>query len=170
MKKMDMETYVKIRNRIETYYPPGYAYRQEWIGACLLLGMGVVLSFRFFSELNDARRMLYSYDDGWRTLAEGAVAEPFAQLTKGYPAFFVPLFLYLAFMAWYHYFYYCYGMGTKSIYLMRRLPKRSPLIRSCIQGTLLCMAAAAVSAAALYLLYYLIYLLTIPAECLPRLV
>ncbi|MDE7223066.1 MAG: hypothetical protein K2O34_04715, partial [Acetatifactor sp.] len=86
-------------------------------------------------------------------------------LVTGHWGLYVPFVLFLAATMVYHYFYY--RRETKSIYLMHRLPRRSVMFASCIKGPLLGMAIGAVALAALYLLYYAIYLLAIPRECLP---
>lgn len=150
---------------LEKYFPPGYEYRKERNTAGFLLGLGVVLSLRFFKNLLHAANRLYDHIQGRRVLRAGAAAPPFRQLVEDQWMLYIPLFLFLASMMLYHYFYYYHT--TKSIYLMRRLPKRSILFKSCVQGPLLCMGASTVLLAALYLSYYGVYRLVIPAECLP---
>ena len=158
---------MKMKKQFETGYPPGYDCRQEWLAAGFLFGIGVVLSFHFFEELYHAYNELIWIDmESGRRILEGAVARPFMRLMEGRLEMFVPFFLLFGTMAIYHYFYYYHG--AKSIYLMRRLPKRGTMIKSCIQGPLLCMGAGVAVMAVLYLLYYFVYLLVIPAECLPK--
>ncbi len=158
---------LKMKRQFEAGYPPGYECRQEWLAAGVLFGMGAVFSFHFFEELYDAYYKLIWIDmESERRIVEGAVAEPFMKLMEGRAAMFVPYFMFLGIMAVYHYFYYY--QGAKSIYLMRRLPERGALTRSCIEGSLLCMGAGAAAIIILYLLYYGVYLLVVPVECLPR--
>lgn len=157
-----------VEKLLKKCYPPGYGYGQEWLSACILMGISTICSFRFFYKLYDAWNRLYVVSDGRRALIEGAAVESFTRLAQGHVMLFVPLPFFLAVMAVYHYLYYYHG--AKSIYLMRRLPRRGVLFKSCVQGPLLCMGAGSVLAAVLYLLYALIYFLVIPAECMPRFV
>ena len=85
---------------------------------------------------------------------------------KAFPGgLFVPYFLFLAIMAAFHYAYY--HRETKSIYLMRRLPRRSVLVASCVRAPLLGMAVGAAAEAVLGVIYYGIYLLVMPGVCAP---
>lgn len=149
----------------ENYFPPGYEYEQERNNAGLLLGISAVLSLFYFRDLYRAVEALYEYENHRRVLRENAVAASFGHLVTNHWGLYVPFVLFLTAMMIYHYFYYC--RETKSIYLMRRLPQRGVLFKSCVKGPLLGLGIGAASVAVLYLLYYGIYLLVIPAECLP---
>lgn len=149
------------------HFPPGYEYEMERNTAGLLLGIGAVLSLQYFARLKDAYEMLYYVDRiHGKTVRPGAVAVPFRTLAFPYSGLFLPYFLFLAIMMVYHYLYY--HRDAKSIYLMRRLPGRCVLVKSCVQAPLLGMAAGALSMAVLFLLYYGLYLLVMPGECMPR--
>lgn len=149
----------------ETYFPPGYEYEKEQGSVLLLLGIGAGLSLQFFGELLSASEALYEYEQGVRVLKQGAAAVPFTKLIMGHWGLYIPLVLFLAAMMIYHYIYYYHE--TKSIYLMRRLPRRGVTLKSCVLGPLLGLGMAAGALTLLYLLYYVIYLLAIPGECLP---
>lgn len=147
------------------YFPPGYEYEKEKNAALLLLGIGAGLSLRFFTDLFAAAEKLYETVLGRRVLKAGVQAVPFAQLVQGHWVFYIPL-LFLLFTAipWRYFYYY---HATKSIYLMRRLPRHSILFKSCTQGSVLLAGTSAALLTILYLLYYGFYWLVIPAECLP---
>ena len=147
------------------YFPPGYEYEMERNSAMLLLGIGAVLSLSFFVNLYHAVEVLYEYVDHRQILRKNAVATSYAELVGVQWRFYIPFVLFLAAMVIYHYFYY--RRETKSIYLMRRLPQRGVLFKSCVKGPLLGLGIGTVALAALYLLYYGIYLLAVPWECLP---
>lgn len=147
------------------FFPPGYAYESELSSAIILLGIGAGLSLSFFRNLYRTVEALYEYENHRRVLRENAVAASFGHLVTGHWGLYVPFVLFLTAMMIYHYFYYY--RETKSIYLMHRLPRRGVLLKSCVKGPLLGLGIGAVALAALYLLYYGIYLLVIPGECLP---
>lgn len=149
----------------EIYFPPGYGYEEERNAAILLMGLGTGLSLLFFMSLHQAAEVLYEYRDGERVLREGAVAASFGKLVSGHWGLYVPLFLFLTAMMVYHYIYYF--RGTRSIYLMRRLPGRWTVLKSCVAGPLLGMGLAAAALTLLYLTYYGLYLLVIPVGCRP---
>ena len=158
---------MKLWEKLRKCFPPGYEYERERNLAVLLLGIAAALSLQYFVRLKDAYGMLYYVDRAQRrTVRPGAVAIAFWQLAHPYGSLFLPYFLFLAFLAVYHYTYYY--RETKSIYLMRRLPERGVLVKSCMQAPLLGMAAGALAMAALCLVYYGVYLLGIPGECMPR--
>ena len=149
----------------ENYFPPGYEYEMERNSAGLLLGIGAVLSLQFFWNLYHTVENLYDYVDHRLILRENVVAASFGKLVMGHWGLYIPFVLFLGTMMVYHYFYYRWE--TKSIYLMRRLPRRGVLLGSCVKGPLLGLGIGAAALGALYLLYYGIYLLVIPGECLP---
>lgn len=149
----------------EKLFPPGYEYEWERNSVVLLFGIGVGLSLQFFGRLYQAAEVLYEYTDRRRVLREDAIAASFGHLVTGHWGLYVPLVLFLTAMMIYHYSYY-YRV-TRSIYLMRRLPRRGVVFKSCVMGPLTGLGMAAVVLALLYLLYYGIYVLVIPGECLP---
>lgn len=149
----------------EKIFPPGYEYEWERNSAVLLLGTGVGLSLLFYRRLHQAAEVLYEYTDRRRVLRKDAVAVSFQQLVENHWGLYVPLLLFLTAMMIYHYIYYY--RETRSIYLMRRLPRRGVVFKSCVMGPLLGFGVAVVILMLLYLLYYGCYLLVIPGECLP---
>ena len=68
----------------EKYYPPGYEYRREWNVAAVLLGAGIVYSFRFLAGIQKAAEALYELRYGVKVYLRGVRAVSFAQLMQGY--------------------------------------------------------------------------------------
>lgn len=154
----------------ERLFPPGYEYRGERNAAALLLLLAAAYSFfRFLGALCRALGELYVYADGkWmlrQEMLEAGGSICFKQLAEGNWRLCLPFFLFLPAMAAVHYaFYY---RGAKSIYLMRRLPGRLELIKSCAGAPVLGGIFGAACMAALQTLYYVIYLLAVPAAYRP---
>lgn len=146
------------------YFPPGYAYENEWKTVKFLWIVGVGLSLQYFADLYTAVNQLYSYQNNRRVLNIYAVAPTFLELIAGHWIFYIPLFLFLILMIAFHYFYY-YN-NTKSIYLMRRLPS-AVLLKSCAQAPVLGICITLISLIVLYFLYCGIYFMVIPKKCLP---
>jgi len=74
----------------------------------------------------------------------------------------VILFCLIAIASRYRY----YHQDSKSIYLMRRLPDRAELHRSCLVQPLLRVALVLVVMAVLLLIFYTVYMNQVPEECL----
>ena len=156
-----------MSERLKKYYPPGFDYEREWISIILCFVVGTIFSMLlFFPELTGTIRRLY---DSWhheRILIEGVIAKPFISLMTGQPVCFAPMFIFLLIMMFYHYAYYY--QGAKSIYVMRRLSSKKYIIKSCVMGTGVGMGIGLAAILVLWILYYLIYRLAIPSECMPR--
>lgn len=160
----------KMKERLRKLYPPGYEWREELISAAVLFGLAVLLSWRYLFRLGRMTWNLYTYDYTYekRLLRPDALAEAFSELIHGsFWGFLLPL-VFLAVMVIMHYIYY--WKHTKSIYVMRRLPKRGVVFLSCIKGPVLCVALLVFAAGVLWMLYLGLYWLAVPAECVPRLV
>lgn len=150
------------RKKREGCFPPGYEYgEQERIGGIFLLAAGALFSLRFFGRLYGMIQNLYIYVGQKRMLREDAEVAAFGRLIQGPWVPYIPFSLFLIVMAFYHYSYYY--RGTKSIYLMRRLPAKGVLPASCVREPLFGMAAGAAVFGLLELLYYGIYLLAVPS-------
>lgn len=160
--------------RLEKYFPPGYEYEAEVGLAVFLWGGTVCVSVLYFAfELYYAINKLYQSIPyaavGYRrVLREGARVEAFAELVEWYWALWLPALLFLAALPLLHYFYYYHD--SRSIYVMRRLPQRGVTFKSCVRGPALGAGIVLGAAVLLYVLYFGIYCLGVPGECMPRLV
>lgn len=160
--------------RLEKLFPPGYEYETEvWLAVFFWGGTVGASAIYFAVYLHGAIEKLYQHAPyvsiGFRrVLREGARVEAFAELVEWYWALWLPAFLFLAVMPLIHYIYYY--RDTRSIYVMRRLPRRGITFKSCVRGPALGAGIVLATAAFLYLLYFGIYRLGVPAECMPRLV
>lgn len=152
--------------RLEKLFPPGYGYREEIKAAWLLRGLTVFISgLHFFTNLNRAlaRLRLYEYYMGFgEELPEGIRVEAFAEVAGWYWALWLPVFCFWAVMPLCHYLYYY--RGTRSIYVMRRLPRRGVTLGSCVPGPALGAGVSLVAALLLYLSYYGVYCLFMTAK------
>lgn len=135
----------------------------------LAAGLGIAAAWSvidFAKEYTDALAMLYGHRAGGsRVLIPGQIIGDFEPMLAGGSVLFSLICLAMALLAGYHYAYHF--QGSKSVYLMRRLPGRYELPHRCFAIP----AAGAVGAMALLGLltvcYYAVYLLCTPAQCLP---
>ena len=127
--------------------------------------LSLLVSFLFFPRYFFALNELYSGIGQNRRLIPGAVMEPFGSVLDCVLCGFLVTALVMAGFLLRHYAYH--WQGSRSIYLMRRLPDRWELHRRCLAQPLFFMALCVLAALALLLLYYILYVTLTPAECLP---
>lgn len=145
--------------------PPGLKYGQEIRGILLLLALAATISLVFLLRLGAAYGDLFQWAEEERVLIAGAVMPDFSALLG------VGTFSGFLVIAWIppanavvHYRYYY--QDSKSIYLMRRLPNRFELHRRALFLPLLELLLVGITAFLLLVLYYNIYLLATPSQCL----
>lgn len=153
--------------KMDRFYPPGYEWRGELYSVGILWLLAFFLSWEYLFGLYRMTNRLYYYQEGHWIVYSNAVADSFAETVgRSWLGYAAPL-LFLVLMTLWHYF--SYWRETKSIYVMRRLPRRGVVFASCVKGPALCTVAVVLAAAALYLLYLGLYWLAVPKECMPRL-
>lgn len=145
--------------------PVGRGMSQMMLGGCFALAAAVLGSLEIVGNYLSARDELFQTVNRHRVLIPGAVIQPFGSLIgtglRFFPLFW--LFLGLEVVSAYRY----HKKGSKSIYLMRRLPDRWELHRRCWGLPVVCWAGSAALMGVLLALYFVIYLVFTPAECLP---
>ncbi len=152
------------KKKLVHYAPPGVNLGQElgWfasgIGASLLYSLGFL--FRYSREY----QLLFLWDGTAKVLNTSAVMPNFVQVLGGSLDTFLVLALSMAAVAIYHYSYHY--QGSKSIYLMRRLPDRWELPRRCLTLPLMGVLACLCVALLLLLIYYAVYMAFTPRACL----
>lgn len=160
MKRIDLSPYIPIGRETSQFMTGGYIALT--VAACRSLG--------FIGNYLDAwnalftRRMTGSFREV-RTLIAGATIRPFGWVVQDCFTLFPVFWLFMAaeVLACYAY----HRQGSMSIYLMRRLPDRWELHRRCWGRPLIFTGLSLLLILALTALYFAIYLLFTPAECLP---
>lgn len=157
---------MRRRLDLEKYAPVGYNWRQELKYFAGGLTGSFLYSLRFPLRLRSAWESLYFYSrvTDERVLRSGAVMEDFAALIDKCLLAFPLIALCTAFFAALHYAYH--RRGCRSDYTMRRLPDRWEMHRRCLTipvcTALICLIAGFV----MLLIYYEIYMLVTPEQCL----
>ncbi len=110
--------------------PPGMSQKRERIWCYLLLLAGVIHSLRFFGEFQTELTQLYRKQEIAWIASELIWMKDFYMLVKGkYLLFWLPM-LWCVINVIFRYLYYY--QGSKSVYLMRRLPVPWELHYSCL--------------------------------------
>lgn len=150
---------------LSRFAPPGWDLRREkqifGFGMVLAAFVGLVYFLCCFCSALD---QLYGRNGAERTLRPDAVMPDFVNVLGGALLGFAILALCLAAFIPLHYAYH--HQGSKSIYLMRRLPDRWERHRRCWTLPLLALAACLLAAFVLLLIDFAIYMLATPKVCL----
>lgn len=152
--------------KLKKLYPPGYPVWGELVGVSILLGMALIFNIQFLFRLTRMLQTLLYVEGGERILVPGARAQSFTQLTDRCWTGFVLAFVFLAIMAVERWLYY--WSPAKSIYVMRRIPKRGVIFASCVKGSVLWSVLFGLLELVLFGLYLALYWLLVPTECMPR--
>ena len=149
---------------LSRFAPPGIDWRKERNALCWGLAGQSVYSMQFLLRFVSARSALYWINGSYRKLKEDVAMVDFETLLEGVflgvPVFWLAA---LGFALW-HYGYH--HMESKSIYLMRRLPDSRERHRRCWALPAAACALSLLSAFALLMLYYGIYMAFTPEQCL----
>lgn len=162
---------MKMRSKLEPLarlFPMGWPWQNEIMGAAGALAVSALLSASLFIyRFGSAVDALYDRRRGFpdRVLTPGTVILPYPQILGGCLIFFAVVALALALLPIAHFLFH--RQGTRSDYLMRRLPQRWELTRRCLGGSALLLAITALMAALLFVLFFICYLAFTPAGHLP---
>lgn len=158
---------------LDKLFPPGYDREKELRQLIVRFIIAVLNSFRFFIAYHAAYDDLFYYDmlhynatgELEKTLIPGAVILPFKEIVGYSFIFFVVFALTLLAAAGQHYWYYL--KGSKSIYLVRRLPERYYTLKTCLGVTTIGIGLMLLTVGLLLGIFYLVYIFVTPAGCLP---
>lgn len=155
-----------MKSKLDRLAPLGVNARNERTLFFTLLCLGCGWSILWFANVysNAYDNLFHRMSHGRVQLIEGAMMVPFEKLIEG--IFFWRWFLVLVcvFYAVLHYIYHF--QGSKSIYLMTRLPKRYELLKRCVTLPLAGIIITFFTVFVLYMLFLTIYLVVTPAKCL----
>lgn len=150
---------------LEKYAPLGIGVDKQVTAFLAGLVVSTLHSMWFLLRYGEARRELYTRTSSGLKLMEGAIIRDFSDLTENvFLTFYVVMivtFLTVIFFYFYHY------EGSKMMYLMKRLPDKWELYRRVITlpvaGTIILLVWMTM----LKMLYYSIYVICTPSQCLP---
>ena len=154
--------------KLGKYTPPGIKFSDRFKYTLWYWGIAVGWSCSYLIKYMTARSNLYEYVLSGLVLREGAVMPKFSMLVQegmdsryGFWGFYW-LMVVMIVVNYLHYY-----QGSKSIYLMRRLPDSWELHRRCLAVPVAGLLGALSLQGLLGVLYYLIYIWVTPRQCLP---
>lgn len=153
----------KIRNFTERLLPPGASGRV--IPRFLIFGhlCSLFYSFTFWHKYFDKYWELFTLNGETWSLS-GEMMTSFGRLHSGTMTAFK--FFAVLCTVFIIYYYSYYRQGSKSIYLMRRLPNRFELFKRTITMPLIMCLSFIAASALTTAIYYLLYVLITPDDCL----
>lgn len=155
----------RIKLDFEKMVPLGMEYKglvRFFIGGFLMVSIGSV--FLFLNRFMECKNSLYYYRATKRILIDGAIMPDFKEILGGCLLGFGVIILCMAAVAVYHYLYHF--QGSKSIYLMKRLPQRWELLKRCLMLPVISILICLTTALLLLLVFYWYYMGNTPPECL----
>lgn len=154
-----------MKIKLERLIPVGIEYKRElaWLKGGLIAAFVYSLGF-FFRFMDEYRSLFIPTDLNRRVLDVNAVMLDYVEILDGSLLLFFVLAVVMIALMVYHYSYHF--QGSKSIYLMRRLPDRWELWRRCLALPIMGILISLLAAAILLLTYYGIYMLATPKACL----
>ena len=151
---------------LSRYFPVSANIKKERKTFWILLAIAAAYSLIFFIQLFFAREKLFDWDykTGMNILRENALmplyTEVLAESLYGLYALTIASILGIIRN------YASFWQGSKSIYLMRRLPDRFELHRRCLSMPIADACITLLVAAILFFLYYAVYIAVTPEQCL----
>lgn len=155
---------MQLERKLERQVPPGVQVRHElkWFVCGEIASL--LYSCGFLFHYWQAYQSLFLRNGLARVLDTSAVMPDFVQVLGGSLVGFLMLALGMTAVVVYHYAYHY--QGSKSIYLMQRLPSRWELHRRCITLPLLAVVACLGAALLLLISYFAVYMAFTPRVCL----
>ncbi len=147
------------------YVPLGIDAKRAFVCAATFLAVSVVYSMGFLFRYLNYYGELFIWQNGEKILAPDQVMADFNLILDGYLNGFIVTVIFMIGTAAYYYIYHYHG-GSKSIYTMRRLPSRMELWKRCLAIPAATILSCALLAFILTLVYFGVYMLFTPDECL----
>ena len=153
----------KIKKSIEHSVPPGA--NTAIIPRFMMIGyiISTLFSFSFWHRYFEKYWELFITENKV-TVLSGVMMTDFAELYEGSMLVFAMFMLFSLVFAVHYYSYY--HQGSKSIYLMKRLPKGFERHRRALTLPILVCAAFFILAVITTLVYFGLYMLITPNECI----
>ncbi|MBR3769648.1 MAG: hypothetical protein IKL06_03855 [Lachnospiraceae bacterium] len=161
MRKINVEKW-------EKYTPPGIEFTKQMTICLTGISAAFGWSWSFLVKYLTARGELFERTMTGLVVRDGAMMQDFWNLVHedmdSLDGFLVFYLVMIGLMV-YHYLYYY--QGSKSIYLMQRLPDRWEIHRRNVTLPLVAIVLGVLTEIVVLLLYYAIYMMCTPAQCLP---
>ena len=157
----------RIRSAVLRYSPPGYDSRIEVRFYIIGNIIAFTVSLLFFASYASERIKLYDYDRVLKkyVLNETKTMADFTEVLNGYLLGFVFLAVIMLTFTVFRYSYY--RQGSRSIYLMKRLPRKNEIHKRALPSPITAFCSCLIYALVLRILYFVLYVILTPNKCMP---
>lgn len=152
-----------MKDKLSRYAPAGIPLKKELFFYTLWLGLSILHSLKFVFHYCSERVLLGVSGNPSDLMEVNYMPDMIYFLGNSLHGFGLTAIL-MIFVAIYHYLYHFHG--SKSIYLMKRLPQKTELFKRCVTLPLLGALCCLISAFLLLLLYYGFYMFATPKQYL----
>ena len=153
--------------KMEKYAPPGIEFTKQLTRCLIGISAAFGWSWSFLVKYLTARGELFMRTMTGLVVREGVMMQDFWQLLHvDFDSLDGFLLFYLVMLGLIVYHYLYYYQGSKSIYLMRRLPDKWEMHRRNVALPLAAIVIGFLTELVVLLLYYGIYVLATPTQCL----
>ncbi len=152
-----------MMNKLEKFIPLGMNIRLELSKYTSVLFIATIYSLTFLYSFWLEKSDLY-YDGQNLQLLEGAIMPDFVDILNLSLFGYVVVIFAMLIMIFRYYLYH--HTGTRSVYLMRRLPNKSEYHKRCLAMPIFVAILSIVLAYIFLLIYYQYYMHNTPPQCL----
>ncbi len=156
-----------MKTKIERFFPVGYKFKTE---KNIIILAYIIPVFIFLMEFGSCYYSGYlsllSYGDGPKTIRPDATMPYYYTMVDNTLKLFAPTILLFLFLIVLHYKYHM--EGSKSIYLMKRLPNKNEIHIRCLTVSLAGIATVFLTVFMLIAATYYFYISFTPPQCLPK--
>lgn len=150
---------------MKRFAPPGMDMDRMVNGYLTGLFLMLLFSVEYFERYQNAWRGLFYWpDEGEKVLILGAVMPDFVELLgESLRGFFLYCLVLLVVVVWNYLYYY---QGSRSIYLMKRLPNRFELHKRAWVLPVAAVGITLLAALVVLVLYFEFYMIVTPKACI----
>ena len=145
--------------KLARWVPPGFPLKRELTFYGWAAVFSLLWSLGYLGWLTDAKAILFSPETGELMPIMASDFLPLVTYSRCLLLYKLALLLPLVFLLWHYTYHY---QGSRSVYLMRRLPDPREFRRRCLTLPLAALACFILLAAATVLLYFGLYCLVMP--------
>ncbi len=150
--------------RIEKMLPVGIPIKKELTGIIIGICFAIIRSLSYFGSYYNYYNHLFEHYKDKKVLVEGRIMADFYVVIDGcFEGFYVVAFLLIALVIFHYAYHY---IDSKSIYTMKRLPRKIELHIRCLTVPLISILICIILPLILLLVYYKHYMTVTPPECL----
>lgn len=150
--------------RIEKILPVGIPIKKELAGIITGVILAVIRSLFYFESYYNYYNNLFEHYGSKKILVQGRLmADFYVVIDDSFEGFLVVIFLLIALIVFHYAFHY---IDSKSIYIMKRLSRKSELHIRCLTVPIISILTCIILPAILLLVYFKHYMTATPPECL----